>query len=204
MPQHNLIDLTGRRFGRWTVLAKGPSFAYSARVPTRKRTAVRARWLCRCDCGKEVLVVGIQLRRGTSKSCGCYRNELNTKRFTKHGLCHETRTRYGWRGSPVYEMWRGAKERARKLGLPIDLKLTDIVVPPVCPVFGTPLVSGTGGFPCPDSPSLDRIIPALGYVRSNVRVISHRANTLKRDGTIEEFEKIINYMKKEETLANCD
>lgn len=53
--------------------------------------------------------------------------------------------------------------------------------------------NGTG--PAPDSPSLDRVIPELGYVPGNVIVISWRANNLKRDATIEELEAVIAYMR---------
>lgn len=49
------------------------------------------------------------------------------------------------------------------------------------------------------APSLDRLVPALGYVRGNVRVISHRANRLKGDALIEEIEAVLHYMKE----ANC-
>lgn len=44
--------------------------------------------------------------------------------------------------------------------------------------------------------SLDRIIPGKGYVVGNVRIISWRANQLKSNGTVEEFEKIIVDLKK--------
>jgi len=42
---------------------------------------------------------------------------------------------------------------------------------------------------------LDRIIPELGYVKENIKVISFKANSLKRDGSIEDFEKIIRYIR---------
>ena len=48
-----------------------------------------------------------------------------------------------------------------------------------------------------NSPSLDRIRPQLGYVAGNVRVISNRANHLKSNGTISEFEAVLAYMKRE-------
>lgn len=35
----------------------------------------RARWLCKCKCGKEVVVRGKSLRNGNTKSCGCYQKE---------------------------------------------------------------------------------------------------------------------------------
>lgn len=62
-------DLTGLRFGSWTVL--GPFDIYKS-----PGGATRRRWLCRCDCGKEKPVVTEKLNSGGSKSCGCksYRN----------------------------------------------------------------------------------------------------------------------------------
>lgn len=45
------------------------------------------------------------------------------------------------------------------------------------------------------SPSLDRLIPAKGYVKGNVRVISRRANCLKSNGTLEEFRAVMAYME---------
>lgn len=58
-----LIDLTGKVFGRWTVLARDTS---------KKGTAY---WLCKCECGTEKSVCGSSLRGGVSTSCGCYRTE---------------------------------------------------------------------------------------------------------------------------------
>lgn len=58
-----LLDLTGKRFGRWSVLKRcGRSHGHTA-------------WLCRCVCGTEKTVSGQDLRRGTSQSCGCLRAE---------------------------------------------------------------------------------------------------------------------------------
>lgn len=68
------IDIVGQRFGRWTV------------VQRVERTKTHATFLCRCDCGAENVVKGVQLRRGTSKSCGCLRRELSSARETTHGL----------------------------------------------------------------------------------------------------------------------
>lgn len=91
-----------------------------------------------------------------------------------------------------------AKTRSKKLGLPFNLEENDIVIPEFCPVLGVKLVLGTdyettGRDNCP---SMDRVIPELGYVKGNVRIISKKANTIKGFGTIEEHEKIIEYMSK--------
>lgn len=60
-PGRKRIDLTGRRFGRWLVIA----FARSAPRPGGTTTL----WLCRCDCGVETEVSGHTLRPGKSSQC---------------------------------------------------------------------------------------------------------------------------------------
>lgn len=62
-PMKNYIDLTGQRFGCWTVVERGSHIAYGTK------------WKCRCDCGTEREVLGVTLRNGNSKSCGCRRRE---------------------------------------------------------------------------------------------------------------------------------
>ena len=62
------IDLTGQKFNYWYVLK---------RVENSKDG--RARWLCRCKCGKEKIVDGKSLRSGHSKSCGCYKSKVISK-----------------------------------------------------------------------------------------------------------------------------
>lgn len=78
-----------------------------------------------------------------------------------------------------------AKTRAKGAGVPFDLSPADVYIPATCPVFGRPFVLGVVGHP--DSPSLDRIKPALGYVNGNVAVISRRANFIKNDATSAEI-----------------
>lgn len=64
-----LIDLTGRRFGRLTVIERaGTAGADGQRRPT---------WLCQCDCGNKAIVIGANLRYGMTKSCGCLRREVS-------------------------------------------------------------------------------------------------------------------------------
>lgn len=59
-------DLTGQTYGRWTVLERAESL-------NNKDTC----WLCRCQCGNEKIVFGKNLKNGRSKSCGCYKKEVN-------------------------------------------------------------------------------------------------------------------------------
>ena len=76
----NFIDLTGKKFGKLTVLELDhkKQTIYSN---GRKRTFHY--WKCRCDCGNEVVRSGNSLRNGDTKSCGC--NQIFQNRAT-HNL----------------------------------------------------------------------------------------------------------------------
>ena len=54
-------DLTGKRFGRLTVLERDIEGSKGGRV----------KWICRCDCGNEINATGYRLVEGRTKSCGC-------------------------------------------------------------------------------------------------------------------------------------
>jgi hypothetical protein len=88
----SLIDLTGKQFGRWTVLTVHPE-------------SKPVRWRCRCDCGIERTVYGSNLRSGHSLSCGCFRRDQTARRFTKHG-----HTRNG-KEPRSYSCWRSMLQR---------------------------------------------------------------------------------------------
>jgi actin-related protein len=94
---------------------------------------------------------------------------------------------------------REAKRRAVKNGLPFDLDISDIVIPCVCPVLGIPIKRDGNPQNKNNSPSLDRLDNAKGYVKGNVRVISWRANHIKNDSTLEELRKVLEYVERELT-----
>ena len=97
--------------------------------------------------------------------------------------------------NPERFMWERAKRRAAKSGIPFDIEIEDVFIPERCPVFGTPFRYGEGAT-LPESPSLDRIIPRLGYVKGNVAVISHRANAIKNNATSEELQTVARWVAK--------
>jgi hypothetical protein len=99
---------------------------------------------------------------------------------------------------PIVYMLRNSKNRAKEIGRDFSLTRADIVIPEFCPVLGLKLEFGHGngtGFFRPNSPSIDRFDSALGYTKANIRIISWRANCLKRDATIDEMERVLAYMK---------
>jgi hypothetical protein len=96
-------------------------------------------------------------------------------------------------------MIKAAKERAKRAGVPFDLTENDIMIPAFCPVFGVRLERALGSKgPGPNSPSLDRTIPSLGYVPGNVVVLSNRANRAKSDLTVDEVAALAEFLK-----SNC-
>lgn len=109
------IDLTGKKFGRLTVIK---------RTSDNKRG--KAQWICKCDCGKTTHpILGTSLTRGHTQSCGCLRTEGLIERKTKHGhnkcrlhriwknmtqRCqnpnHPNYDRYGGRGITICREWQ--------------------------------------------------------------------------------------------------
>ena len=92
-----LIDLTGKRFGRLVVVRRVSDHI----KPNGKKLVM---WECKCDCGNVKEILGSNLTRGLTKSCGClgYENRINA--LTKHGM---TRTN-------LYKIWSGMKRRCNQ------------------------------------------------------------------------------------------
>lgn len=97
----------------------------------------------------------------------------------------------------------GMVTRSRILGIPFDDRLTSVYLSdwlrktPRCPCCGTDFLTDYKNLrkPLPNSPTVERIYPERGYVLGNVALICFRCNTLKRDATIEELEKVVAWMK---------
>ena len=70
------IDMTGKTYGRLTVIGRDPN-------PPKMKYNTFVWWLCNCSCGGKTTVRGSTLRNGETKSCGCLRVELCTKRFAE-------------------------------------------------------------------------------------------------------------------------
>ncbi len=67
-------DLTGRTFGRLTIVREAPKVVFPSASYGRRM------WRCKCECGKKVTVHDTNLRTGRTKSCGCLQRELVRKR----------------------------------------------------------------------------------------------------------------------------
>lgn len=82
-------DLTGQQFGRLTVLHRTEDHYY----PSGRHDIC---YMCECECGQKVKVLGIHLRSGHTTSCGCFRVDTARQNMTKHGMT----------GTRLHNIWR--------------------------------------------------------------------------------------------------
>lgn len=93
-----IIDLSGQRFGRWTVICRGKD-------KVSESGSKKITWHCVCDCGNEADVAASNLRSGKSISCGCLQREKCSERMKRINTIHgDTHTR-------LFRIWTGMKTR---------------------------------------------------------------------------------------------
>lgn len=89
------IDLTGKKYGKLTVISQQGTDKNGQTL-----------WLCLCECGKETVVLSSNLRRGKTKSCGCWRRE--------NGIEHAiSMTQHGQHNTRLYRIWNTMKNRCQ-------------------------------------------------------------------------------------------
>ena len=87
------IDITGQTFGRLTVVGQAG------------RVRSQIAWLCRCECGNEIVSASFDIRCGDTKSCGCLKHEVSG-----HPVVHgHGSNKIG--ATPTYRSWLAMKTR---------------------------------------------------------------------------------------------
>lgn len=95
--QANRRDLCGQRFGKLTVIRRVEG--------TQSNRARADSWLCRCDCGNESVVLGSNLVRGHTKSCGCIKlNDLTGQHIGSLTVLGRS-DKYATRGKRRVRLW---------------------------------------------------------------------------------------------------
>jgi len=120
---------------------------------------------------------GLRYTRGNCKACATVEKRVYRKRNIKSFMLNN------------------ARRRADRFGTLFNITEQDIFIPETCPVLGIPLVISSGHAK-PNSPSLDRIFPELGYIKGNIIVVSSLANTIKSYGTVEQIGKVYEFYKR--------
>jgi len=180
-----ILDLTGKKFGRLTVLE----------VDTTSNSG-KKKWLCTCECGKTISIIGSNLVSGNSKSCGCYKSEKLAKTHMEHGMT----------GTPTYRCWREMLRRCND-SRRFQYKNYGERGIAVCESRGDfkNFISDMGERPTALH-SLDRIDNDRGYYKENCRWASNqqqnnntrrnrRIDFLGRDMTFAEWGRALNLPK---------
>jgi len=150
------IDLIGKKFGKLIVT----KFAFFK----KKRTY----WHCKCDCGKETVVRGDNLKSGLTNSCGCERGNF------KHGY-RRNRER-----SKIYVVWNHMIQRCTN---PKNLAYKNYGKREitVCDRWNCKKGGSFENFLedmgiCPSGLTLDRINNDDGYYKENCRWVTSKIN----------------------------
>jgi hypothetical protein len=165
------VELTGKIFGRLTVLSRGP-YLYKIRN--------NSCWNCRCECGNEKVVSSSSLMRGLTLSCGCLHIERARIANTKHGESARGNL------SPEYNTFQHAQGRCNDKnhisyknygGRGIEFRLKSV----------DDIISSIGRRPSPDH-SIDRIDNDGHYEIGNIRWAT-RSEQMKNRRYTEKFVK---------------
>ena len=145
-------------------------------TPTAKKTCTK----CGVEKQHSQFVVDRSLKTMTGSHCRKCTSEYSKK----------------WkRSDPARNIIQGARPSAKRRGLEFAITVDDITpLPEVCPVLGIKLRQAEGQRQ-DDSYSIDRTDSSKGYIPGNVRIMSWRANCLKKDGTVDEIRALLVYME---------
>jgi len=140
------------------------------------------RWLCRCACGTLKSVHGVNLRRGTVKSCGCLHVEQSAINATKHGHAKNTILAVG--GSRTYHSWASMIQRCYNTKLPAYVRYGGRGIT-VCESWRESFQAFLDDMgDRPPGTSIDRIDNDARYCKSNCRWATVKQQLLNRPGCL--------------------
>ena len=174
-----LVDLTGQRFGRLTVIERAEN----------KQNCTT--WRCKCECGSIRIVRSCSLRSGRTKSCGCFQKEQITKILKTHGQAKGNHTR-------LYNIYHGMKDRCYKKSAKAFNKYGGRGIT-VCEEWRNSFEAFyewamANGYA--DNLTIDRIDGTKGYTPENCRWVTYKAQ-----GNNTSRNHLITYNSKTQTLA---
>ena len=139
-------------------------------------------------CNNEKDDTEISLNNYWCKECQAHRARERRAGINASAIIPEDVLNYDTQEGQTREskLLAGVKYRAIINNIPFNLTIEDCIIPTNCPVLGIRLTTNihSSNF---NSPSIDRLVPELGYIKGNTNIISHRANILKHDYNINQL-----------------
>lgn len=89
-----VIHMPGEVFGRLTILSEDMT-----------KEGSRAKWICKCECGKTKSILGKELRNGAVKSCGCLKSDAGARMKLSHGHSRKGKVHR------LFSIWMDIKKR---------------------------------------------------------------------------------------------
>lgn len=194
-------DLTGKRFGRLTVI----SFSH-----LRKSQSM---WLCKCDCGTEKLVQGSYMTSQGVQSCGCLTRELSSERgkiIGKKNISKYVESKRKPKGeSSRNHLFYLYKYKANKRKIEFALSIDDFAVITkqschYCGIEPNQIQNQKGKSTAYIFNGIDRIDNSKGYILDNCVPCCKQCNTAKMASTKEEFliwiNRVYHYQNRDDYL----
>ena len=118
--------------------------------------------------------------RPTCKQCTLNKNKVYTTK---------------WEQRQTNKLYWNAKMRAKRFGLEFNITENDIIIPKKCPLLDIDIYPGKEVV-SKHSPTIDRIDTTKGYIKGNIQVVSHKANFINTNLTLEELRNFIKNIPK--------
>lgn len=167
---------------------------YNSKDNTRKCASCQ-NWLDLSEFKTRIVRQGKLKIPTLSYRCSC--NSCSLKAFYKvigkYTTPEAIRSRH--QKDPRKRIIKDCKARAKHKGIAFNITFNDLKIPEKCPLLGITLCT-SNSIVSPNSPTIDRIDSTKGYVKENVWIISHKANTAKSNLTLEELIYLTKNLKK--------
>ena len=140
--------------------------------------------------------LGHTLRYARNNICVECRKIAAKRQWGKIDIRAHSRRIKEWRNTnPLSQLIIGARKGAKNRGLVFAITANDLYIPENCPCCGVVLARFSGQSSFGPQPSIDRLDSARGYEPDNVAIICWRCNSIKRDATADELERIAAWMR---------
>jgi hypothetical protein len=127
--------------------------------------------------------------------CTCNKCSLEEFHKVVHKYTNPEALRSRHQKDPRKRMFKDCRFRSQQKGIEFNISLDDLEIPKKCPLLNI-VLSTSNSIVSPNSPTIDRIDSTKGYIKGNVWIISHKANTAKNNLTLKELKLLTKNLQK--------